>query len=75
MKKLLFILAGLLFTGFTVNATIFERGYGNSFIFVEQGIEFAVFPDGQFDFNVDRYGPNYGAHANFSNVSISFNTG
>ena len=75
MKKLLSIFAGLFLTGFTVNATIFERGYGNSFIFVEQGIEFAIFPDGQFDFNVDRYGPNYGAHANFSNVSISFNTG
>ncbi len=75
MKKLLFILAGIVLTVFTANASNFARGYGNSFIFVEDGIEFAVFPDGQFDFNVDGYGPKFGAQANFSNVSISFNTG
>lgn len=51
------------------------RGYGNSFIFVEQGIEFAVFPDGQFDFNLDRYATNFGVNANLGNANISFNTG
>ncbi|RMZ50726.1 hypothetical protein EB822_06900 [Flavobacteriaceae bacterium PRS1] len=75
MKKLLFLFVGIVLTGFTVNATNFVRGYGNSFIFVEQGIEFAVFPDGQFDFNVNRYGPDFGVQANFGNVNISFNTG
>ena len=88
MKKLVFILAGLLLSGTTAYATTttkadlddnvtrnFVRGYGNSFIFVEQGIEFAVFPDGQFDFNVNTYGPNFSANANFGGVGISFNTG
>ena len=53
----------------------FYKDYGNSFIFVEQGVEFAVFPDGQFDFNVDNYGPNFSAYADFGGVSISFNSG
>ncbi|NNK81591.1 MAG: hypothetical protein HKO92_00555 [Flavobacteriaceae bacterium] len=83
MKKLVYLLVGFLLTGTTAIATTtnashyssFARGYGNSFIFVEQGIEFAVFPDGQFDFNVDRYGPNFSAYTNFNGVSISFNTG
>ncbi|NNK74411.1 MAG: hypothetical protein HKO94_14585, partial [Flavobacteriaceae bacterium] len=59
MKKLVYILAGLLLSGGTAFAATttadnvnhinrYNRGYGNSFIFVEQGIEFAVFPDGQF---------------------------
>ncbi|NNK88764.1 MAG: hypothetical protein HKO90_10810 [Flavobacteriaceae bacterium] len=86
MKKLVYILAALLLAGGTAFAASttsdnvdhfnrFYRGYGNSFIFVEQGIEFAVFPDGQFDFNVNRYGPNFNAYTDFGGVSISFNSG
>ena len=87
MKKILLILAGFLLVGgsaFAATATTatttdhlnrYYRGYGNSFIFEEQGIEFAIFPDGQFDFNVNQYAPNFGAYANFGGVSISFNTG
>ena len=83
MKKLVYLLVAFFLTGTTAIATTtnanyyssFARGYGNSFIFVEQGIEFAVFPDGQFDFNVNRYGPNFSAYSNFNGVSISFNTG
>ena len=86
MKNILSILAVFLLVGgtaFALPATTKDadhfnriyRGYGNSFIFVEQGIEFAVFPDGQFDFNVNRYGPEFGAFADFGGVSISFNTG
>lgn len=85
MKNLIYVLVAFLSFGSisfaTTNhntnhsATTFVRGYGNSFIFVEQGVEFAVFPDGQFDFNVDRYAPNFSAHANFNGVSISFNSG
>ena len=52
MKKLALVLAGLLLMGFPLNAiaktgtsshtsSIFSRGYGNSFIFVEGGIEFS----------------------------------
>lgn len=86
MKKLEYLLVAFLLIGTTSSATTttttlgfnsyrFANGYGNSFIFVEQGIEFAVFPDGQFDFNVNTYGPKFNAMANFGGVSISFNTG
>ena len=87
MKKLLVFFASVFLAGIPVSATTttnslvsnnyttFVRGYGNSFIFVEDGIEFAIFPDGQFDFNVMNYGPNFGAYADFGGVSISFNTG
>ena len=83
MKNLVYLVVSFLFIGTTTFATthstntasLFARGYGNSFIFVEQGVEFAVFPDGQFDFNVDRYGPNFSAYRNFNGISISFNTG
>jgi len=83
MKKLGTFIAVFLLTGVTAFATtttktgthFIERGYGNSFIFVEQGVEFAVFPDGQFDFNVDNYGPNFSAYADIGGVGISFNTG
>ena len=66
MKKFIFLLAGLVLTGFTVNATTtnieananavatYYGGYGNSFIFNVDGIEFSVFRDGQFDFNILR---------------------
>ena len=82
MKKLQTLLAVFLLTGVAAFATtttktthFYERGYGNSFIFVEQGVEFAVFPDGQFDFNVDSYGPNFSAYADLGGVGISFNSG
>ena len=51
------------------------RGYSNSFIFTEGGSEFAVFPDGQFDFNYLDNGPQLDVNANFGNVNISYNTG
>jgi len=48
---------------------------GQSYIFVEQGIEFSVFPDGQFDFV--HVGPQSGASFNWytPGVNISFNAG
>ena len=70
MKRIL-ILAGLIFAGLTASATTtnntintstYINGYGNSFIFVEGGIEFSVFRDGQFDFNI---------LGNRSNVNVS----
>ena len=51
------------------------RGYTNSFIFQEGGIEFAVFPDGQFDFNYLDYGPNFNIAINTPNAHFSFNSG
>ena len=43
--------------------------YNNSFIFVENGITFAVFPDGEFDFYIDNTIRNY------NGVSATFNSG
>ncbi len=51
------------------------RGAINSFIFVEGGVEFAVFPDGQFDFNFLNNGSRFAAGIQTGNVNISFNTG
>ncbi|KQC33699.1 hypothetical protein AAU57_10440 [Nonlabens sp. YIK11] len=81
MKKLSTLLA-MLFLGFGMASAekpadddTRYRGYSNSFIFTEGGIEFAVFPDGQFDFNFLDYGPRFGANVNIGNVNVSFNTG
>lgn len=51
------------------------RNYSKNFIFNQDGIEFAVFPDGQFDFNYlqDRSGVN--VFVNTGNVQVSFNSG
>ncbi|WP_438961412.1 hypothetical protein [Nonlabens sp.] len=51
------------------------RGNNNNFIFTEGGIEFAIFPDGQFDFNFLNAGPQFSAGFHNSNVNVSFNTG
>ena len=48
---------------------------GNSFVFNEQGIEFAIFNDGQFDFNVLRQRQNFVQFSNHNGLNISFNTG
>lgn len=49
-------------------------GYSNSLIFVENGITFSVYPDGEFDFFIDN--PNYlGAAYSRNGVNISFNAG
>lgn len=52
------------------------RGYGDSFTFVEDGVTFAVFQNGEFDFYIDRHnrgGINVGYYG--KNISISFNSG
>jgi len=84
MKKFMFLITALVLGGLTVSATTTNkpnqidntttlRGYGNSFIFVENGIEFSVFPDGQFDFYMPSYGPKVNVYA--PGISISFNSG
>lgn len=89
MKKNVIILVGLILGGLNLNATnttnskfensltgtVFARNYDNSFIFVEQGIEFAIFPDGQFDFNIQSHSSNFDAQINYSGVNFSFNSG
>ena len=85
MKKLL-ILAGLIFSGLTalaittnttenVDTVTSINGYGNSFIFVESDIEFSVFRDGQFDFNILRNKSNVNVAIGTPNINFSFNSG
>ena len=83
MKNLIYLLTVIFLGGTTVatadngsvqTATSFG-GYGKSFIFVEDGIEFSVFPDGQFDFYMQNYGPNVSVNINTPNASFSFNNG
>ena len=52
-----------------------ESAPNNSFVFNEQGIEFAIFKDGQFDFNVLRQRQNFIQYSNHNGINISFNTG
>ena len=85
MKKFIFLFTALILTGFTVNADTtnadtnttytFYRGYGNSFIFVEGGIEFSIFRDGQFDFNLLRNNSRLNVSIGTRNTNISFNSG
>ena len=54
--------------------TYYNANYGKSFIFVENGITFSVYPDGEFDFYInDRV--NVGANVSFGNSSLTFNSG
>lgn len=50
---------------------------GRSYIFVEGGVEFSVFPDGQFDFVFlgANQGSNVNVNVNTPGVSINFNSG
>lgn len=73
MKKITFLVAGLLFSGslaFASESTIFSGNATNYFstpidyrnaepvVFMERGIEFMVFPNGEMDFNTEPSGGN-----------------
>ncbi len=87
MKHVFLLLSAILLSGVSVNADTnttldngvinnsYIKGYGNSFIFEEDGIEFSVYPDGQFDFYMPSYGPKVSVEFSNRNTSISFNTG
>ncbi len=87
MKNLALVFTAVFLIGATVSAktttalednstaNFINRSYGNSFIFNEGGIEFSVFPDGQFDFYAPNYGPDVNVAINTPNVSFSFNRG
>ncbi|WP_010179550.1 hypothetical protein [Aquimarina agarilytica] len=74
MKKFILLTIGILLTsiGLHANTTTYNN-INKPFVFVESGIEFAIFKDGQFDFNVIQ--PNVGVHINTRNINFSFNTG
>lgn len=59
------------------NDYIVTNGYGTSYIFTEQNIEFSVFPDGQFDFAyVGGFnGEAVCVNSNSNYVDISYNSG
>lgn len=77
MKNILLTTIATLFIAIGMNANTTNR-YNNEqpFVFVESGIEFAVFKDGQFDFNVLK--PNHrgvNVRLNTGIIDFSFNTG
>ncbi len=64
MKKLVLLFSALIFgtSGIMANSTlenkVAERNayrFNNSFIFVENGVTFSVYPDGEFDFYIESY--------------------
>ncbi len=72
-----------LFIGWSVSASVNSKSattnfynYNDSFIFVEGGVEFAVYPNGEFDF---YYNPDFArrnsVHISTPNVNISYNGG
>lgn len=82
MKNLTHIIA-FLFIGWSVSASVNSNtattsytNYNDSFIFIEGGVEFAVYPNGEFDFyfNPDFRRGNSG-HFSSPNVNISYNSG
>jgi hypothetical protein len=77
MKKLFtFTLVFLFGIGFSnAENNSHSRTYTNNFIFNQDGIEFAVFPDGQFDFNYLQDRNGIGLYVNTGNLQMSFNTG
>ncbi|WP_350286008.1 hypothetical protein [uncultured Croceitalea sp.] len=81
MRKYVFIIATVFFGSvMTKAATVEDKvstvnyNLGNSFIFVENGVTFSVFPDGEFDFYIDNR-VNVGVGARVGNVGITFNSG
>ncbi|MEX0998252.1 MAG: hypothetical protein WDZ45_14460, partial [Flavobacteriaceae bacterium] len=79
MKNLILTFASIFFSFVAVQSSANDSGYytsydGNKFIFVEGGIEFSVFPDGQFDF---VYLGHQGTEVSIStpNVAVNFNSG
>jgi hypothetical protein len=78
MKRFIFLLVGFVFFSTSVwanHSNYLNFNQGQSFIFMENGIEFSVFQDGQFDFFMPNYGPNVNVGFNNANVNFSFNTG
>ncbi len=84
MKKSITLAIGIFFVSlFSViaseeqNNNYYGNGYGKSYIFKEQNVEFSVYPDGQFDFTyLGNYnGNNSSLIISSPNVNISYNSG
>ncbi|ANW95269.1 hypothetical protein AXE80_02750 [Wenyingzhuangia fucanilytica] len=76
MKTLYLFLSGCLLLSLTANATNtdYKSTSQKPFIFIENGVEYAVFSNGEFDFNIIRQ-PTSGVSINTRNINISFNSG
>ncbi len=80
MKKL-YLFFAFLVIGLSVKAAPstmendLRRDYGDAFIFTERDVEFAIFPDGQFDFFYNPRRGGSGFSISSPNVNISFNSG
>lgn len=82
MRKFTILLAAFIFgTSATIASSTEDKvaitttyRYDNSFIFVEDGVTFSVYPDGEFDFYIDdRVGIH--ANVNLGRTNITFNSG
>ena len=83
MKKFITLFIGLIAMSFSTQAASNHQEYhpintyGKSYIFIEQGVEFSVFPDGQFDFVYvgGHNGSNVSINIGTPDVNISYNSG
>ena len=81
MKNKILVFATFIFVSITSFASTntstdnrYYNDYGDSFTFVERGITFSVFQNGEFDFYINQHnGVNIGYQS--KNVNISFNSG
>ena len=78
MKNIAFLIS-FLFIGISASAAseaTAPRAYNDAFIFVENGVEFAVYPNGEFDF---YYNPEFRrtnvVNISTPNMNISYNSG
>lgn len=74
MRKLLLFFAVSFFAINTANATTNNYNNDTPFIFIENNIEYAVFRNGDFDFNILN-NRNSSVRVNAGLLNISFNTG
>ena len=81
MKNLIFLFVGLLTGLAPMKAETLDGVYrnyydGSRYIFVEGGVEFSVYPDGEFDFVLPQIAQNYvNVNVNAGPVNISYNSG
>ena len=75
MKKQFLFIIGILFATVAVANTSKYYSHNKPFIFIEAGIEYAVFKDGQFDFNVIRPQSAVSVNINTGPINFSFNSG
>lgn len=78
MKKY-YLFFSLLVVGFSTQSIMaaedYRNDYGDAFIFEEGGVEFAVYPDGQFDFYYNEHRNGYNVNVVTPHINFSYNSG